>query len=424
MKKIITLTESELTKLIRKVISEANEASTDLDGSDSLIYTTQEVHKLYSSEDPNKYVTVPKGTKFRIYNGNYIGTWYGEIRKDPACSTDFLVYVKKENKHVQVRYINKVLSDAIGKKFCESGSLKPQIIDNLKINRNEILHEKTNDNACMAKITQPYKNAMNWWNKKLSEPAFYDKLKRLNNYSDEETKTWINKYKNHLSTIKGPYCPNRMTWQNLFPEKKWKNTYALVNNENTIVFNVNKLEELILDSIEGVAVHEIQHCLYDLKPMTPNINWKKVFPYETWAGNSDDNLNDLFIDSKEKSTISKYNLNKEKIQWWKNKANEETDQSVADPKYACRVTELSSRVFKMKKLLNYSTSQKITVSDFKKFIEYKQPPYNDSNAYWLVLCWVINGMEDIETFLNNLDKYVVAKNLEKSPNNIKTDNVT
>jgi hypothetical protein len=63
----------------------------------------------------------------------------------------------------------------------------------------------------------------------------------------------------------------------------------------------------------------------------------------------------------------------------------------------------------MKNLLGYSTEQKITVSDFKKFIVSETVPYNDENAYFIVLCWLNNGMEDIKTFIDKLDKYVVAK---------------
>jgi hypothetical protein len=72
-----------------------------------------------------------------------------------------------------------------------------------------------------------------------------------------------------------------------------------------------------------------------------------------------------------------------------------------------------------KKLLNYKTNQKITVDDFKKFIENETAPYDDQNAYYIVLCWVYNGMGDIQTFINNLDKYVVAKVDTKNNDNMK-----
>ena len=46
-----------------------------------------------------------------------------------------------------------------------------------------------------------------------------------------------------------------------------------------IFYNVANINEVISD-IEATFVHEIQHALYNLKPMTPDSNWKKVFPYK------------------------------------------------------------------------------------------------------------------------------------------------
>jgi hypothetical protein len=63
----------------------------------------------------------------------------------------------------------------------------------------------------------------------------------------------------------------------------------------------------------------------------------------------------------------------------------------------------------MKNLLKYGSKDDITVNDFKKFIKEDGTPYDDENAYFIVLCWVDNGMTDITTFVNNLNKYVVAK---------------
>jgi restriction endonuclease S subunit len=104
-------------------------------------------------------------------------------------------------------------------------------------------------------------------------------------------------------------------------------------------------------------------------------------------------------------------LRQDKINWWKEqlKAQINPKTTPMDVGYVCRITELASRLNEIKFLLGYSTSQKITVNDFKKFIEYEIKPYRNGNAYYLVLCWVNNGMPDIQTFLDNLDKEIVAK---------------
>jgi hypothetical protein len=144
--------------------------------------------------------------------------------------------------------------------------------------------------------------------------------------------------------------------------------------------------------------------------MTPDVNWKKVFPYKVWVNDEGKNRPNA-ESTTEKSTISKYGLNKDDIDWWKEQLKAEINPKTTsiDVGYVCRITELASRLNQIKFLLGYSTSQKITVNDFKKFIEYEIKPYRNANAYYLVLCWLNNGMPDIQTFLDNLDKYVVAK---------------
>ena len=58
---------------------------------------------------------------------------------------------------------------------------------------------KVQDQTCINKIKSPYQNAINWWKNKLNEQSFFSKLKKLNNYTDQQTKDWISKYKNYLS---------------------------------------------------------------------------------------------------------------------------------------------------------------------------------------------------------------------------------
>jgi hypothetical protein len=50
-------------------------------------------------------------------------------------------------------------------------------------------------------------------------------------------------------------------------------------------------------------------------------------------------------------------------------------------------------------------------------------PYDDEDASYIVLCWVYNKMPDIQTFLDNLDKYVVAKVEPKKDDDMK-DQIT
>ncbi len=277
------------------------------------------------------------------------------------------------------------------------------------------------DYDCRRKIDPAWKNSVTWWKNKLNEPAFYQKLKTINKWDDATTKKWLEKYKSYLSNdIKGPFClksgydahynsnPNTIayvTWGNI------DGGGVITANGCKLSYNRKYYEESQVD-IESTMVHEIQHCLYEVKPMTPHTSWKKVFPKATWGG-----------EGTTASTVKPSYTANEKHGIYANDIKKWEDYlSYENQTYTCEETENSSRINGLKRLLGYKTAQKITVSDFKKFLKEESYPYNDEQAYWLCLCWVKNGAQDIETFLNNLDKNVVAK--DETDNATTKDNIS
>lgn len=393
---------------------------------DALTYTTKYDQKLYrwdtrfNSMNYLVWQNVPAGTKFKFFTDGdnvNIQAWNGSFKF--LCSNG-LFYTRG------YRFKDEVLTKALKNKFCSGKDYKQELFNADSDKKIEGDLSKTQDQTCVNKIKSPYQNAINWWKNKLNEPAFYSKLKKLNNYTDQQTKDWIQKYKSYISNnISGPFCPtkNSKYYKEHF---EGKDTFAhLAGNVGTsrVVYNTNYQNESSGD-IEATMVHEIQHALYDLKPMTPHENWKKVFPYKVWVSNPEENKGTQTIGTQDKSIISKYGIDKYDISYWKIELSLKTNPKYRDdPNYVCRETELASRVNTIKKLLNYKTDQKITVKDFKKFISRDPYPYNDENVFWLVLCWVNNGMEDIQTFLDRLDKYVVAKVEPKKDDDIK-DQIT
>jgi hypothetical protein len=397
----IILTESQIKSLKEIILSE----STD----DKFTYTTKNEQKLtgYFGKvlNPFDYIIVPAGTKFRCnFTNGTIDAWKGKLKY--KCGKG----METSNNN---RYSDKNLLKALDNKFCDGTNIKSELVNLKQAKDIETDLGKSQDMNCVNNLKPLYNNAITWWKNKLNEPAFYSKLKRLNNYTDQQTKEWISKYKNYLyNNISGPFCPKQHTptYNKLFgrtePKGEVPNAAAFLAGpvgRSRVVVNSYFLKDE--KETEGTLVHEIQHALYDLKPMTPHENWKKVFPYKVWIGNENEGQSNTETPT-EKSTISKYGLKKSTIEWWKRMLEAE---KLEDSGYICRETELASRMVKIKNLLKYSTSQKITVDDFKKFIEYEESPYKNTNSYYLVLCWLNYGMEDIKTFLDNLDKYVVAK---------------
>ena len=178
-----------------------------------------------------------------------------------------------------------------------------------------------------------------------------------------------------------------------------------------ISYNRKYAEESLTD-IESTLVHEIQHCLYDVKAMTPHTSWKKVFPKATWGseGSTSVVIFPGVLKLFNAPTIPSYTENEKHGVYANDIKKWENYLSGNKGSYTCEETENSSRINGLKKLLGYKTSQKITVSDFKKFLKKENFPYNDEQAFWLCLCWVQNGAPDIAVFLDSLDNNVVAKN--------------
>lgn len=419
--KIIKLNENDLTRIIQRVINESKK-NIIIESTDNIfVYTTKNPNKLSALikgfKNPLDYINVPPKTKFRLTDEKKIIAWKGSI--EFICKGKF--YTKKGE------YVSDNLAKVLKSKFCKGNVVKDFFDKQLsspymKDNR---IYVKGDSKNCMGKVRPLYNNAVNWWKKKLDEPMFFKKLKRLNNYSDSQTKDIIKKYKYYLSNKFDVFCPKKGTklYRDAFRSGSIAFAYVDSTTKNVrVVYNEDYLNESAKD-IESTMVHEIQHGLYDgVKPMTPEKNWKKVLPYNVWG-------NDLEVVTPEvktnkKQISSKYGIDISLLEGWEESLKQmKNPKERKDPNYECRITEQESRLVGLKKLLNYNTSQKITVNDFKKFIEAKTVPYNDEQAWWFVICWVNNGMEDIKTFLDKLDKNVVAKK-ENQTDDKQNDQIT
>lgn len=276
------------------------------------------------------------------------------------------------------------------------------------------------DYDCRRKIDDAWRNAKIWWQNKLNEPAFYQKLKNVNKWDDATTKKWITEYKNYMSkNMYGPFCLKK-GYEKYYEDNPETIAYATWGNVDRggiaggigchISYNSKYMGNSIPD-IESTFVHEIQHCLYKVKEMTPHTSWKKVFPKATWGSEGSTKL----------STKLSYTANEKHGVYANDIKKWEDYLSYDNGKYTCEETENSSRINGLKKLLGYKTTQKITVSDFRKFLKEEKFPYDDDQAFWLCLCWVKNGAPDIAVFLDNLDKNVVAKN--KTDDSTTKDNI-
>lgn len=396
----IVITESQIKSLKESLLLEASD--------DVSTYTTKYEQKIYAWDGKNvnvfDWITIPVGTKFK-YDGHAGPRAWGFL--EFYCSSN-----RFKNLKTKVAYKNKPLADALKDKFCYNNEIKNSVTGAYWKKNNPGVGAE--DTECVKKITPIYKRAVYWWKQRFNDPAFINKLKTLNKYTDQEVKSWIVKYKNYLdNNIAGPFCPKDNTYINSLNFMAYAQEYEYKNHE--IVYNKKYVDNSISD-IEATFVHEIQHALYTVKPMTPTESWKKVFPYKFWVGDdSGEGRVSTVSPSETNNIVTKYGIDKTKLDDWLLRLRYQRN----DYNYVCRDTELASRVVAMKNVLKYDSKDNITVNDFKKFIKDDETPYDDENAYFIVLCWVDNGMPDIQTFVNNLNKYVVAKVEPKKDDDMK-----
>jgi hypothetical protein len=297
----IIITESQIKSLKESLLLESSD--------DVSTYTTKYEQKIYAWDGKNvnvfDWITIPVGTKFKYNNESGPRAW-GFL--EFYCSSN-----RFKNLKTKVAYKNKPLADALKDKFCYNNEIKSSVKGAFWKKFNPGVGPE--DTECVKKITPIYKRAVYWWKQRFNDPTFINKLKTLNKYTDQEVKAWIVKYKNYLdNNIAGPFCPKDNTSINSINAIAYAQEYEDKNHE--IVYNKKYVDESISD-IEATFVHELQHALYDVKPMTPAESWKKVFPYKFWVGDdSGEGRVSTINPSETNNRVTKYGIDKTTLDGW------------------------------------------------------------------------------------------------------------
>lgn len=154
----------------------------------------------------------------------------------------------------------------------------------------------------------------------------------------------------------------------------------------------------------GTIIHEIQHLLYNFKPLNPHQQIQQVFVNSTTKRLKPDDIfgnispeyikRDQYIEKVSKDL----SLPVDSIyDWYFNAEDHKTDE---DPAYACRETEKMSNIFSVRNTLGIKPGQNITADQLKPYIT-KQKHQVDIS--WILICWAMNGFEDLNNFLAKLN---------------------
>ena len=254
---------------------------------------------------------------------------------------------------------------------------------------------------CSSKWQPQLEKAKNYWIKWLSDDI--TRIKFFNNWQKVEKNMTLfevgnifKKYIDSLKVLKLYYYNSK-----LMPENA--DAYAFVDEREPKKIYVNCSEND--PDPYGSLIHEIQHMLYDIKPLNPDVqignvfvdsNTKKSTPKTFFKGNSNSNAND--VTNKIISTSKKFGVPITTLTSLLFKARNEEKE---DPGYSCRETEKMSNIMAIRSLFNVNPGQNITKEMLLPYINGKK---NDTNVYWVLCCWALRGFPDLNGMLNKMNR--------------------
>ena len=278
---------------------------------------------------------------------------------------------------------------------------------NFRNRKNEV---KVNSD-CKSKYTPLLKQAQDYWIKWLSSPI--TKLKFRKNWNVQPKYDTVDgkkvddifeEYIDCINNLKLVFYDNTMIHPPGVSEidvDNHKNDYAFVTEKTPENVYVNCSQNN--DEPLGVLIHEIQHLLYDIKPLNPSIDIgnaflkpgdKKMGPKDVLGTSNkyDDEIENL-IKTSESLGVDSLDL----LSWsFKSQIKE-----VEKPGYVCSTTEKASNIQSMRSLFNINPGQNITPQMLKPYITGEK---KDGNISWLLLCWASKGFKDIRLFLADINK--------------------
>jgi hypothetical protein len=238
--------------------------------------------------------------------------------------------------------------------------------------------------------------------------------------NNEKERDIFEEYFDCIDSLKLVFYDNTMRHPPGYNEiilSKAKSAYAFVTRttpENVYV-NCSMDDDDALETL----IHEIQHLLYEIKPLNPSINISNVFikPGDKKIGPKDV----LGVLKNNSTTDSQYDTNSDNseniklngkilglpwtdISFWDYNVKVKIRRRIKnnnDPGYICRETEKASNIQSIRNLFGIKPGQNITPEMLKPYINNEK---HNTDVTWLLLCWASNGFKDIRLFLSDINK--------------------
>jgi hypothetical protein len=198
-----------------------------------------------------------------------------------------------------------------------------------------------------------------------------------------------------------------------------KDSYAYVNESNPdkIFVNCSKNDR----DPYGTLIHEIQHMLYNIKPLNPDVqignvfvdsNTKKSTPKTFFDFKENPKQKTFFYDkelfnpieiAKLNSTSNQIGVPSESLQKILRKAKNKEKEK---PGYVCRKTEKMSNIMSVRNLFGVKSGQNITKEMVLPYIKGEK---KHTDVDWILYCWALSGFSDLNGMLNKINDLAYQK---------------
>ena len=279
---------------------------------------------------------------------------------------------------------------------------------------------------CSSKWQPQLEKAKNYWIQWLSNPI--TRIKFLNNWQKVEKNMTLvevgNIFKKYIDSLKGLklyYYDNKSESD---PVLKNANAYVIESNPEKVFVNCSTAANN--KNPYATLIHEIQHLLYDIKPLNPAVQVADVFV----DSNTKLSTINTFFNFKTPNNQSNQSkeLNASQINHTSAQVGSTPDTlnsllrraesaEKTNPGYPCRETEKMSNIIAIRNLFNVNTEQNITKEMLLPYINGKK---NDTNVTWILLCWALKGFPNLNVMLNKMNQLAYQNTNQNNNSNTRT----
>lgn len=424
VKKIIRLTEADLERIVRRILSESTDKVTSSNSDVKPLLVKEQEDSSHISSIYGQIVDAVKGlgtNENKLINAIYslnLAYDFQQLTKmfadkktgyssfDDMINGEFEIDNYQEVKKIQdilntldIKTVFMFSVNRLGMKYFKGG-FKSEIPKIPKLED----ESKTKDNSvgpfCKSKWEPLLSKAKKYWIEWLSNPI--TKAKFMKNWEIKNYNEVDNIFKKYIDAI------NKMKlvyYDKYISGGEQDNSYAFVRPgfEDKIYINCS------LDDNEkyNTLVHEIQHILYHIKPLNPTKQVGDVFVNDKTQLMTIHDFVELSAEDKKEgevinrnmiSSLKNHNLNEYALFNWLVRARKQYDKH---DKYVCEKTEKMSNIMAIRSHLNIKPGEDITVEMLKPYI--RGDKYH-TDMSWILMCWALNGFNDIDVMLNKMNQ--------------------